>query len=861
MNASALRLLIVEDSEQDARLMVRELERHGLQVRHLRVADRQALEQALAGEPWDAALLDHNLPGFSGQEALRLIRERDPDIPLIVISGTIGEEQAVECMKAGAHDHLMKGNLLRLGPALERELGEAALRRERRSSELAMRESAREWRTTFDGVSSPVAVLDRENRLVRCNLALQRLLGLDFQSILGRSCAEVIEGLDCDSPDCPLCRQWDTSSSASAVRRLWGRWFELTVEPVVDEGHGPARAILVLRDITERLESLHFLQSLVDALPTPVYFQDREGTYRTCNQAFLQAFGLSREQVIAHRGREFLPASLAEIFGHFHRELRDKPGSRTLEVRLVLADGRPHDFLLALTSYRGPQGEVLGILGQASDISETRRAEDRFRTLFEGASDAMFIYDFEGLLLEVNLEACSRLGYTREELLRLNLRQLETPEFAALLPARLQEITQKGFALYETAQFGRDGRVVPTEVSARIIELQGRPVIFSTARDISERRRAEEERARLQSMVQQAQKLEAIGQLAGGVAHDFGNILTAILGYSEILLKKLEPGPNLEFVRQIQAACQRATVLTQGLLALGRKQPFAPRPLELNSWLGTMQDFFRRLLREDLQLELRPAAVPLPLNADEAQLEQVLLNLLTNARDAMPDGGTITLSTSRQAHLACITVSDTGTGMDEPTRARMFEPFFTTKPKGKGTGLGLPVVWGIVQQHRGSIEVHSEPGQGTTFRILLPLSEAVPEPARPTEEQALPGGHETVLLAEDDEALRVLLSTALRQAGYTVLAAGDGQEALRLFAAEQARIDAAILDVIMPQATAGMVLREIRLVRPRLPVLLISGYMTQSEMQEPESAALPRLLRKPFTTAELLRRLREALGA
>jgi two-component system cell cycle sensor histidine kinase/response regulator CckA len=854
-----LRLLIVEDSEKDARLIVRELERHGFAVSWHRVQAERELTEALASEPWQAALVDHSLPGFSGPAALGLIRERDPDLPLIMISGTIGEEVAVECMKAGAHDYLMKDNLLRLGPALERELREADLRRERRRNEQAVRDSAREWRTTFDGVSSPVAVLDRETRFVRCNQAMRRFLGRSLQDILGRTCAELIRELSCTATDCPLCRMWETGSAAGAVHRLRERWFEVTAEPVPGEGDSQQRAVLVLRDVTEQRESLHFLQSLMDTLPTPVYFQDLQGVFRLCNRCFLQALGLAREQVIGHPGAEFLPASLAEILERFHRELRQSPGSQTLETRLELADGRPHEFLLALTSYRGPQGDIQGVLGQASDITETRRAEERFRTLFEGAADALFIHDSEGRLLEANTEACSRLGYTRNELLDMSFRQIEAFEQAGLTGPRLQQVIHQGHALFQTSYRARDGSIIPTEVSARLLKLQGQPVILSTARDISERRRAEQERDRLEAMVRQSQKLEAIGQLAAGVAHDFNNLLTAILGYSDILLRKLEPGANQEFVRQIQAACRRASSLTQGLLAFGRKQPYAPRPMQLNAWLAGMQDFFRRLLREDVELEIQPAAEPLPLQADEAQLEQVLLNLLTNARDAMPGGGRITVSTSRQAGQARITVSDTGTGMDEATRAKIFDPFFTTKEPGKGTGLGLAVVWGIIQRHKGSIEVQSEPGRGTTFQIRLPLSAGIPEPEGSPENPALLRGHETVLLAEDEEALRALLTAGLRDAGYEVLSAMDGRQAMELYVAEQNRIAAVVLDIVMPQATGEEVLLAIRARRSDLPVLLISGHLQDTASLERGAGAS--LLRKPFTVAELLHRLREVLDA
>ncbi len=384
-------------------------------------------------------------------------------------------------------------------------------------------------------------------------------------------------------------------------------------------------------------------------------------------------------------------------------------------------------------------------------------------------------------------------------------------------------------------------------------------------------------RKQLEDQLRQAQKMEAIGTLAGGVAHDFNNILTAITGYAGIMKMKMTPDdPQRAVVDQILAASQRAAQLTRGLLAFSRKQVIEPRPLDVNEVIKSIEKLLRRLIGEDIELTTSYEEGSLMIMADAGQLEQVLMNLATNARDAMPSGGRLSIATQKSAcdaggagirgpgkpgPYAQVIVSDSGVGMDEATRGKIFDPFFTTKEPGKGTGLGLAIVYGIVQQHAGTISVSSEPGKGTTFTISLPLI-AVAAGERHAEPVAPPrGGTETILLAEDDREVRTLLSTVLADSGYRVLEANDGLEAAAIFAAHAREIDLLILDVVMPKKSGREVYDSVKAMRPDVRVLFISGYTADILHLKGIGGEAFQYLEKPIGPLALLHKVREILDA
>jgi signal transduction histidine kinase len=395
--------------------------------------------------------------------------------------------------------------------------------------------------------------------------------------------------------------------------------------------------------------------------------------------------------------------------------------------------------------------------------------------------------------------------------------------------------------------------------------------------NVYRRRLAEEEQKKLQAQLMQAQKMEAVGLLAGGVAHDFNNILTAIVGYAALVKRKVQAGdPNLPFLEQILSAADRAAKLTRGLLAFSRKQVIDTRPVDLNAIVRNTEKIVMPLIGADILFSTVLAKRPMTVMADSGQVEQVLMNLCTNARDAMSGGGRLTIETGevvvdetfRKTHLlekagryAVVSVSDTGAGMDEATRKQIFEPFFTTKEVGKGTGLGLSIAYGIIKQHKGIISVYSEPGKGTTFKLFLPRI-LTPDDAVPRKETGqVRGGSETLLLAEDEPSVRGSISIMLKEAGYTVIEAVDGTDAVDLFMEHKETIHLLLTDVIMPGKNGGQVYERIKIANPLIKVLFMSGYTGDMLENKGIEAEKMNFISKPVTHDELLKKVRQVLDS
>jgi PAS domain S-box-containing protein len=481
----------------------------------------------------------------------------------------------------------------------------------------------------------------------------------------------------------------------------------------------------------------------------------------------------------------------------------------------------------------------------------------------------------DGRWLKVPPTLCRLLGYTEQELLGLHERDVSHPDdvdAGLRQQARLVLGEARSYDL-EKRYLRRDGTAAWVYLNCSIVQdAGGRPLYFlAYLRDITERKSLEDQ-------LRQAQKMEAVGQLAGGIAHDFNNLLTAILGNAELLLAEMDQqDPRRIDVAEISRAAHRAATLTRQLLAFSRKQVLQPRIVSLNHVVTDLSTMLRRIIGEDIELRLELDRSLGKVLADAGQMEQVITNLAVNARDAMPQGGTLTIRTANVAAedvaandpeappllgpLVAVSVTDTGTGMDERTQARLFEPFFTTKELGRGTGLGLATVYGIVRQSGGHIRVRTQLKQGTTFSIYLPRAEA-DESAEPegNETDDLPEGTETVLVVEDEEAVRALARRVLRARGYRVLEAASAPDALALLESWDHRLDLLITDVVMP-GMGGPALAE-RLIRdrPDLRVLYISGYAEEAIQRHGELPAGGMLLEKPFTAEQLSRCVRDTLS-
>ncbi len=496
-------------------------------------------------------------------------------------------------------------------------------------------------------------------------------------------------------------------------------------------------------------------------------------------------------------------------------------------------------------------------------------SEHKYRLLFDSNPEPMWVHDRDTLrFLAVNHAALTRYGYTRDQFLSMTVRDVYREADPATLDQALRPAAGGGPATDVTqVHHRRDGTAFEVEVSGGEIAFESRPARLVLARDVTERRHLEEQ-------LRQSQKMEAVGRLAGGIAHDFNNLLTAILGYCQLLERQLEHDEvSRKDVEEVRRAAERAASLTQQLLAFSRKQVLRVQSVNLNAVVADVEKLLRRMIGEDIELVTVLRGHVAPVRADPNQLQQVLVNLAINARDAMPKGGRLTIATAQVepddpdtrehpptdgGRYVALEVSDTGLGMDAHTRAHLFEPFFTTKDVGKGTGLGLATVYGIIKQFGGYIWVHSEPGQGATFKIHLPCGEEVadelPAPAvRP------PRGSETVLIVEDEESVRSLAQKVLRSEGYTVLDACAGPEALGVRASYTGRIHLLLTDVIMPGMSGRELAEQLIPLDYSMRVLYMSGYTDDAMLRRGVLEKGTAYIQKPFTPDALARRVREVL--
>jgi two-component system cell cycle sensor histidine kinase/response regulator CckA len=515
-------------------------------------------------------------------------------------------------------------------------------------------------------------------------------------------------------------------------------------------------------------------------------------------------------------------------------------------------------------------------------IEALRESEERFNQILDEAPVGYLELDREGKILRVNQKEREMLGHTAEEMLGKPIWSFYAEEKITRHVTLSKIAGDVSFHdTFERTAIRKDGTTLPVLVVDRITrDKEGRITgIRSTVEDLTERRRTEETLRKSEEQLRQWQKVEAIGRLAGGVAHDFNNLLMTIKGCSELLLSDFDRrDPRRDEVEEIRKAAERATSLTRQLLAFGRRQVLQPQVLDLNTVVANMNKMLHRLIGEDIQLNTVLDEDLWPVRVDPGQIEQVLMNLAVNARDAMPHGGKLTIETANVIHdeeyarghisvkpglYVLLAVSDTGLGMDKETQSHLFEPFFTTKEKGKGSGLGLSTAYGIVKQSGGNIWPYSEPGKGTTFKIYLPRVEKSTKRYRPKAAAVTmaPGGTETILLVEDEDSVRAMVSKVLRSKGYTVLEASQGQEALQVSEHHEGPIQLMVTDVVMPHMSGRELAEKLASFRPAMGVLYMSGYPDKAIIHHGILEAGTAFLQKPFTLNALEWKVREVLDA
>jgi two-component system cell cycle sensor histidine kinase/response regulator CckA len=640
----------------------------------------------------------------------------------------------------------------------------------------------------------------------------------------------------------------------------------------------------IVRDITERIKAekeASFFKTLIEYTRDPFYVLDPKDSYRMvyANQAACLHYGLDLDQLLTMRIPDWDPAfDMGKIDLFVEQQKQGK--SVRFETLHRVASGRLVPVEVT-SNYMVHDGEEL-IAGYFYDISERKamesalkESEARFRTLSQefqallnGIPDGLTLLSPDLKVLWTNTVSSDVFGMEPSELMGRPCYKLRHG----------RDLPCEGCIVLYSFVSGETAERIVYPPNGRILELRVVPVkdesgavvkVIEVGRDITEHKKLEQQ-------LLQSQKMEAVGQLAGGIAHDFNNILSATIGFASLMLMKMEgDNPLRHYVEQIISSSEKAAVLTQSLLAFSRKKIMSPQAVDLNEVIKIGQKLLLRLIREDIELKMELCPETLTVMADGIQLEQVFMNLVSNARDAMPNGGAVLIRTEpftmddtfthshgygKPGDYACISVSDTGVGMDEKTREKIFEPFFTTKELGKGTGLGLAMVYGIIKQHDGYINVYSEEGRGTTFKLYLPLvSWAVRETQK--DESSFPaGGTETALLAEDDECVRKANREILEKFGYEVIEAADGEDAIEKFARHKDRIDILILDVIMPKKSGKEVYETAKEIRGDIKVLFTSGYtadfVTRKMMLDEKSY----FIEKPVPPRELLAKVRETLN-
>ncbi len=754
MTPIPLRVLAIENNPADVELSVAELTRAGYHVQVDTVDNPDQFTALLVAGRYDIVLADYRLPDWTGMDFLPVLKARAPDLPMIMVTGTLGEERAVECVKQGIADYVLKQNLARLPMAVRRALEERKANAERSRNE----DLIRKLTLAVDQGPASVVITDLDGRIEYVNRRFTEVTGLSRDEVIGQT------------------------------PRLW------------QSGQTPVE------------------------------------TYREMWQS-IRAGGAWRGEILNRR----------------------KNGSLYWDA-------------VTISPIRDSAGVITHFLATQEDITQRKHADAaleesqaRLQKIIDASFDGIYI-TVDGVLRELNTGLLKIFGYdTAEEVIGHPVSDFVAEESQTEASAWATGAIEGTFELIGRR---KDGSKVLLEATIRNHEVDGHAGRVTALRDITEKRL-------LENQFRQAQKMEAVGRLAGGVAHDFNNLLTVIIGYVDLLLLDLVGNdPRRTDLEQVRQAAGTATDLTRQLLAFSRQQVIQPRYVTLEGVVSNAEKMLKRLIGEDITLTSNLQPEPSTILIDPGQLEQVIMNLVVNSRDAMPTGGNLTIETRTvdldatyvRSHLpavpgryAMLSVSDTGSGMDEATRARIFEPFFTTKETGKGTGLGLATVYGIAKQNSGFIWVYSEPGQGTTFKIYFPLHTEAAEAEAVTSTSEAPTGKETILLVEDSAGVRGAVRQIMERLGYTVLEAPNGKAALDF--AGPHHVDLLLTDVVMPEMSGRVLAERFTAIRPATRVLFMSGYTDDAVVRHGILESDIAFLQKPFSAETLARKVREVLDA
>lgn len=881
-----IRILMVEDLATDLELVESELRRGGLSYSARHAMSGVEFHAAIDAELPDLVLTDFNLPDIDGMDVVHEIAARSDLIPVIIVTGSLDEETAVNCIKGGATDYVLKDRLSRLVPAVEAAM---ELRRLRLEEQCAQSElvSARDFYITLlDEFPNPVWRARPDAKCDYVNKAWLAFTGRTLDEELGEGWFEGVHPDDIATTIASYFSAFERRMPYFAEYRLRGadgsyHWLASYGRPISGlDGTflgyiGSAYDVQARHDLQQKSEAhWRFLGMVLDHIDQIIYVFDDDDVIRYANETAVKARGVTRAELLGRSLRDFSTVT-PEFLAEYERAKSTREQLHRESMLLPTLAGQRCIYDFWLIPFVDPDGGK-GVISAFTDVTSRVDSESirlLLTTAVEHAMEAVVITDAAGTIEYVNPAFEATTGYSSAEVVGRTPRVLKSGFHDLAFYEELWSTITSGQAWMGTLVNRRkDGSTYREEASISPVPGADGAIAHFVAvkRDLSRELELEQKLAH-------SQKLDAVGRLAGGIAHDFNNLLGVIGGYAELLSHSLGVDhAGQERITQIRRATERATALTRQLLAFGRKQVLQPRVVDVNQLLDDTSDLLRQLLREPIELEIVRSREPATVLVDQSQMEQVIFNLAVNARHAMPDGGRLRIETSivevdsssvgdtlEPGRWVRILVSDNGVGIPYEKLVHIFEPFFTTRSGEGGTGLGLSTAYGIVRQSGGNIQVKSAPGRGTTFKIYLPAVDARVETVTqhdptPPVRREIKGT--TVLVAEDVELLREMICEGLEAAGMTVLEARDGEEALALSRSENRTIDVLLTDVVMPKMSGRELGERMRAEREDLRILFMSGYTSDIIAATGVLEEGLNLLQKPFTIDTLVERIQILMG-
>lgn len=871
------RVLVVDDDDNYTRYISLILKKHGFLVQEASLGS-EAIKMAMTGP--DIVLLDIKLPDMDGYEICRALKSdlKTQAIPIIhLTSASVSSKERATALVGGADGYMTK----------EAEAQEilatinVMLRLTR--AEKKARDDAARWHETFNSLNDGICILTSAGVIVQCNKAFQYIVKKTEEEIIGRTCHTIVHQHERCIENCPFEKALITGRRENQILKLKRRWFNIIAAPVVDESGRARHYVHVMSDITDHrlyeemlVESRKLLQDFLDNTASPVYMVDLEDRFMMLNKKKESMLGIARTEAIGKPREMLMPVEAAkEQRSHDLAVIEAGTPLRFLE-HYPESDGE-HVYVANRFPIIEGGGKIYAVGGILTDITDIKKAENalkeseaRYRALVDSSADHFFMLSREGVFLASN-DRVERFGLSLgSEIVGKSVEAVFSTELQSFYMEKLQHVFSTSSPV--TFEYHHEG---PGGYSAYLIETlypirhEGElATAGGVCRDITEYHEIEEQ-------LRQAQKMEAVGRLAGGIAHDFNNKLSIIIGYAGLMRETLDSNdPLTEDVEEILKAGRQSAELTAQLLAFARRQAIEPRSLNLNDSIQKSRKMLLRLIGEDITLKFNEAPDLWSVKMDPIQVDQILTNLVANARDAIPGTGIIVIETSNvvlddsyrsiysdiiPGDYVLLSFSDNGIGMDKDTLCHIFEPFYTTKEEGKGTGLGLATIYGIVRQNNGFTHVYSEQGEGTVFRIYFPRHMGDVDVKVEQKAVKLLRGRENVLVVEDDEFILKLTKRVLESLGYRVIASRTPCDALVMVEKNTEPISLLVTDVIMPIMNGRELQQRLEVIRPGFKTLFMSGYTADVIANRGILDKGVKFLQKPFTLGSLAQKVRETL--